>query len=158
MSAPVLEAQDLKRHYQVGGGLFKKEQTLKALDGASLELHSGKTLAVVGESGCGKSTLARVVTMIEEPSAGTLKIDGTPVRMGDPELRQKIQIVFQNPYGSLNPRHKIGQILCEPLKLNTNMPGDAQRAKAEETMARVGLRPLRAQADPRARDDGALHG
>ena len=87
----------------------------------ALRLEAGKTLAVVGESGCGKSTLARVVTMIEEPTSGELLIEGKPALGNSQELRQTIQIVFQNPYGSLNPRHKVGYILEEPILLNTEM-------------------------------------
>lgn len=141
MSDPVLEGRNLKRHYSVGGGLFKEPGIVKALDGASFKLEAGKTLAIVGESGCGKSTLARVVTMIEEPSDGEVLINGKPAMHGSTEMRQTIQIVFQNPYGSLNPRHKVGYILEEPLLLNTDMDDAARRKRAEETMERVGLRP-----------------
>ena len=119
MNAIVAEATGLKRHYSVNRGMFRDAATVKALNGASFSLEAGKTLAVVGESGCGKSTLARLVTMIEEPTDGQLLIDGKPVQAGDPDLRRKVQIVFQNPYGSLNPRQKIGAILEEPLKINT---------------------------------------
>ncbi len=78
MTEPVVTAQNLTRHYEVGGGLFAKGQTVRALSEASFALHPGKTLAVVGESGCGKSTLARVITMIEPPTSGTFSIGGTP--------------------------------------------------------------------------------
>lgn len=141
MSEIILEARNLKRHYQVSGGLFKNPGIVKAMDGASFTLEPGKTLSVVGESGCGKSTLARVVTMIEEPSDGELFIEGNPALANSSELRQTIQIVFQNPYGSLNPRHKVGYILEEPLLLNTKVTATQRRKKAEETMERVGLRP-----------------
>ncbi len=141
MTQAVLEAKDLARHYSVRRGLFKPDATVRALNGVSFELYSGKTLAVVGESGCGKSTLARLVTMIEDPSAGTLLIDGKPARVGDMSLRSQVQIVFQNPYGSLNPRQKVGSILEEPLKINTSDDAATRRRKAEEMMAKVGLRP-----------------
>jgi dipeptide transport system ATP-binding protein len=141
MSDAIIEGRGLTRYYEVRGGWFAKAGTVKALDGASFKLHPGKTLAVVGESGCGKSTLARVVTMIEEPTAGELLIEGNPTLFNTPELRQTIQIVFQNPYGSLNPRHKVGYILEEPLLLNTDISASERRRKAEEIMARVGLRP-----------------
>ena len=141
MSAPVLVGKDLARHYAVRRGLFKPDAVVRALNGVSFELHSGKTLAVVGESGCGKSTLARLVTMIEDPSAGELLIDGKPARVGDSSLRAEVQIVFQNPYGSLNPRQKVGTILEEPLKINTSDDAATRRRKAEEMMAKVGLRP-----------------
>jgi dipeptide transport system ATP-binding protein len=137
----IIKATGLKRHYSVGGGMFKPASTVRALNGLSFELHAGRTLAVVGESGCGKSTLARLVTMIEEPSEGELLINGKPADPRDPALRATVQIVFQNPYGSLNPRQKIGTILEEPLKINTNMSAAERRAKALDMMHKVGLRP-----------------
>ena len=141
MTAAVLEGRDLARFYAVKRGMFKPDATVKALNGVSFSLQSGRTLAVVGESGCGKSTLARLVTMIEDPTAGELLIDGKPARAGDRDLRSAVQIVFQNPYGSLNPRQKVGSILEEPLKINTDDDAATRRRKAEEMMARVGLRP-----------------
>jgi dipeptide transport system ATP-binding protein len=141
MTGAVLEGRDLTRFYTVNRGMFKPEATVKALNGVSFSLHSGKTLAVVGESGCGKSTLARLVTMIEDPTAGELLIDGKPARVGDSSIRSQVQIVFQNPYGSLNPRQKVGSILEEPLKINTDLDAATRRRKAEEMMSRVGLRP-----------------
>ena len=141
----ILEARALQRHYEVKQGFFGGSATVKALDGASFSLRAGKTLAVVGESGCGKSTLARLVTQIEPPTDGELLIDGADVTMADAEqrrrLRQEVQIVFQDPYGSLNPRKKIGTILEEPLVINTRMPGAERRARAAEMLAKVGLRP-----------------
>ena len=141
MSNSVVVGRNLSRHYEVGGGIFRKPGLVKALDGASFTLEPGRTLAVVGESGCGKSTLARLVSMIEEPTGGTLEIDGSSAVVGSVEHRKVVQIVFQNPFGSLNPRHKIGRILEEPLFLNTDMDATARRKKAEDTMERVGLRP-----------------
>ncbi|MDE2445738.1 MAG: ATP-binding cassette domain-containing protein, partial [Alphaproteobacteria bacterium] len=141
----VLEAYDLKRHYEVGGGMFAEPRRLKALDGASFVLERGKTLAVVGESGCGKSTLARVITMIEQPSAGSFKISGTEISGASREtlkaMRPRVQIVFQNPYGSLNPRQKIGHALEEPLLVNTNDSAATRTQKARQMMEAVGLRP-----------------
>jgi dipeptide transport system ATP-binding protein len=141
MTGAVLEGRDLARFYTIKRGSFKPEATVKALNGVSFSLQSGRTLAVVGESGCGKSTLARLVTMIENPTAGELLIDGKPARLGDRSLRSAVQIVFQNPYGSLNPRQKVGSILEEPLKINTDDDAATRRRKVEEMMARVGLRP-----------------
>jgi dipeptide transport system ATP-binding protein len=141
----VLTAQNLARHYQVSRGAFAAKATLKALDGASFTLSKGKTLAVVGESGCGKSTLARLVTMIEPPTAGSLNIAGTEIAGATPSalgpLRPKVQIVFQNPYGSLNPRQKIGQALEEPLLVNTSHSQAERTARARAMMTNVGLRP-----------------
>ena len=140
MNAPVLEGRNLKRHYEVSGGLFGQAATVRALDGASFTLERGRTLAVVGESGCGKSTLARLVTMIETPTEGEVVLLGRPARPGDAELRRAIQIVFQNPYGSLNPRQKVGAILEEPLVINTRHSAKERREKAIAMLERVGLR------------------
>ena len=141
----VLEAQALAKHYPVSQGLFKPKLIARALDGVSFTLDAGRTLAVVGESGCGKSTLARQLTMIERPTAGQLLIGGADVPAADAHqrkaLRRQVQMVFQNPFGSLNPRKKIGQALEEPLLLNTTL-GAAQRSeRAREMLERVGLRP-----------------
>ncbi|RMF40387.1 MAG: dipeptide ABC transporter ATP-binding protein [Alphaproteobacteria bacterium] len=137
-----MTARDLARHYPVGGSLFSKPQALKALSGVDFELFPGRTLAVVGESGCGKSTLARLVTMIEEPTRGTLSLSGKPVTPTDwRHLRKDVQIVFQDPYGSLNPRQRIGTILQEPLVINRPDLSTADRvARAREMLGLVGLR------------------
>ncbi|WP_170415729.1 ABC transporter ATP-binding protein [Ruegeria atlantica] len=143
MTAPIVQASELARFYTVKGGLLSKPATVKALSGVDFELRPGKTLAIVGESGCGKSTLARVVTMIEEPTSGNLVIDGvdiTPSKWA--QMRETVQIVFQDPYGSLNPRQRIGQILQEPLIINRRDMSAADReARAREMIELVGLRP-----------------
>ena len=143
MSEIVLEARDIKRDYHVGGGLFGKPKVVHAVKGVSFKVEKGKTLAIVGESGCGKSTLARILTMIDPQTSGELKIGGKDVDIArdglTPEMRQKVQIVFQNPYGSLNPRQKIGDVLAEPLLLNTNMSAEERRAKAMQMLLKVGL-------------------
>jgi dipeptide transport system ATP-binding protein len=142
---PVLEAVDLARHYNVKTGLFGKGGTVKALAGASFRLHAGQTLAVVGESGCGKSTLARLVTLIEPPTSGHLLIDGRDVAGAGREqlrqLRQEVQIIFQDPYGSLNPRKKVGTIIEEPVVINTRIPAAERKERAREMIRKVGLRP-----------------
>jgi dipeptide transport system ATP-binding protein len=141
----LLDVKDLKRHYRLGGGLFGKARILKAVDGVSFSLAAGKTLAVVGESGCGKSTLARMVTMIEQPTEGSLKIDGIEVTTANAaelkSLRSVVQMVFQNPYGSLNPRKKVGSILEEPLIINTDSDAEKRQATARAMLAKVGMRP-----------------
>jgi dipeptide transport system ATP-binding protein len=141
----VLEARDLARYYSVGRGPFAKAATLKALDGVSFSVVPGTTLAVVGESGCGKSTLARLITLIEPPTAGNFTLDGidsaSATKADHRRMRRAVQMVFQDPFGSLNPRKKVGTILAEPLAINTDMSG-AQRAEAARRMMdRVGLRP-----------------
>ncbi|MDA5093157.1 dipeptide ABC transporter ATP-binding protein [Aliiroseovarius sp. KMU-50] len=146
MSAPILSATDLRRHFEVKSGLFGGTNTVRALDGASFELVPGRTLAVVGESGCGKSTLANLVTMIDTPTSGTFTIDGQDIQPGDElkdkVLRAKVQIVFQNPYGSLNPRQTIGKILMEPLLLNRpEISAEERERRAREMVELVGLRP-----------------
>lgn len=143
MNAPVIIADGLSKHYKIKGGLFGKDQIVRALSDTSFTLAPGKTLAVVGESGCGKSTLARIVTMIEEPTEGLLNLNGMQV---DPTVwasqRSNVQIVFQDPYGSLNPRQRVGTILEEPLKINEPETSNAERtAKAKEMLGLVGLRP-----------------
>lgn len=144
-TTPVLEARALTRDYTSGGGLFTRAKKVRALNGVSFALHRGKTLAIVGESGCGKSTLARILTLIDPASSGTLLLDGTPFDLakGAPsrEMRRKVQIVFQNPYGSLNPRQKVGDMLMEQLLLNTDHSPTARREAAYEMLAKVGLRP-----------------
>jgi dipeptide transport system ATP-binding protein len=144
MSA-IIEAVDLTRHYDISRGAFRAPATVRALAGATFSVEAGKTLAVVGESGCGKSTLARLITMIEPASDGRLVIDGVDVAHSDRSklraLRKTVQIVFQNPYGSLNPRQKVGAILDEPLVINTSLNANQRRARALDMLKRVGLRP-----------------
>jgi dipeptide transport system ATP-binding protein len=141
----VIEATDLSRNYAVGRGAFRAPAIVRALAGTTFSVEAGKTLAVVGESGCGKSTLARILTMIEPASDGRLVIDGVDVGNADRHalkaLRRTVQIVFQNPYGSLNPRQTIGAILAEPLAINTDLKAPERQAKALQALARVGLRP-----------------
>jgi dipeptide transport system ATP-binding protein len=141
----ILEAVDLKRFYEVSRGSFRSKAVLKALNGATFTLEKGRTLAVVGESGCGKSTLARLVTMIEPPTSGALSIRGVDIVASDRAIRRKlkskVQIVFQDPYGSLNPRQKIGHALEEPLLVNTSMTKEQRQKAALEMMDLVGLRP-----------------
>jgi dipeptide transport system ATP-binding protein len=142
--APLLQAVDLTREYRVRRGLFKAPGVVKALAGVSFSVNAGRTLAVVGESGCGKSTLARVLTMIEPPTAGRLMIAGADVASADAATRQalrpRVQIVFQNPFGSLNPRQTIGAALEEPLRSSGTRGAAARREASLAMMERVGLR------------------
>jgi dipeptide transport system ATP-binding protein len=149
----ILEANHLARHYSVSRGAFSKTTTIQALAEASFVLEAGKTLAVVGESGCGKSTLARLVTMIEPPTHGRLTIGDVDIASASPatlrKLRSEVQIVFQNPYGSLNPRQKIADALAEPLVINRkDMSASDRRAAVLDMLARVGLRPEHANRYP----------
>ncbi len=150
MSAPgdtalVLKADDLAQHYRVRRGPMSRPLTLKAVDGVSFTLSAGETLAVVGESGCGKSTLARMIAMIEPPTSGSFAIDGRTIVSTDRRqlaaMRTHVQMVFQDPYGSLNPRQKVGSMLEEPLLINRReMSRGDRRHAAIEMMRRVGLR------------------
>ncbi|RWR49327.1 dipeptide ABC transporter ATP-binding protein [Sinirhodobacter ferrireducens] len=145
MTEIVVEGVALTQDYLIPGGMFGKARTLRAVKGASFAVEKGKTLAIVGESGSGKSTLARIIALIDHQSGGALKIAGEEVdiarRKPDHALRSKVQMVFQNPYGSLNPRQKIGDVLMEPLLLNTTLPAAERRARAEAMLVKVGLAP-----------------
>ena len=145
MSKPVLEARNIVRDYRLPGTMFSKARIVHAVKGVSFSVEAGRTLAIVGESGCGKSTLARIVTLIDAPTSGELFIDGEKVDIAKggltPELRRKVQIVFQNPYGSLNPRQKIGDVLAEPLLINTDKSAAERRDLAMEMLLKVGLGP-----------------
>jgi dipeptide transport system ATP-binding protein len=148
----LLQAQNLAKTYEVSRGFFSGTGLVKALAGVSFSLDPGRTLAVVGESGCGKSTLARLLTMIEAPTSGELLIDGRDVAHANAAarkiLRREIQIVFQNPYGSLNPRQTVIAALEEPLLVNTAQSASERRAAALAMMERVGLRRDQAQRYP----------
>ena len=141
----LLEVEALVKHYPVSTGFLKPKALVRALDGVSFSLEAGKTLAVVGESGCGKTTLARQITMIETPTAGLMRLDGTDIASASAEtlkrMRPQVQMVFQNPYASLNPRKRIGTILEEPLIIHTQMSAAERSENARAMMARVGLRP-----------------
>ena len=142
---PVVVAHDIRRIYEIRRGPFRERLRLQAVGGVSFAVEAGRTLAVVGESGCGKSTLARVVTLIEPPTAGTLTLNGVDAVHVSPRakrlLRRSVQMVFQNPYGSLNPRKKIGQILEAPLEINAKLDAAQRAERAKAMLARVGLRP-----------------
>ncbi|MEQ8966589.1 MAG: dipeptide ABC transporter ATP-binding protein [Azospirillaceae bacterium] len=141
----LLAAENLQRHYRVGGGPFRAAGILRAVDGVSFALAPRHTLAVVGESGSGKSTLGRMVSMIEPPTEGRLTIGGREVTSLDraerKALRRAVQVVFQDPFGSLNPRKKIGDILAEPLIINTPLRAAEREEKCRALLAKVGLRP-----------------
>ena len=145
MSDIVLETRDIVRDYHISGGLFGAARTLRAVKGVSLKVEKGKTLAIVGESGCGKSTLARIITMIDPATSGDLLIEGEKVDIAQTglsaEMRRKVQIVFQNPYGSLNPRQRIADVLAEPLIINTDMAAGERRDRAMQMLLKVGLSP-----------------
>ena len=156
MAETVLRVQDLTRHYRVSrgwlGNITRGHAVVKALNGVTFEVQAGRTLAVVGESGCGKSTLARQLTLIEPPSAGALFVGtqdaATATSAQRRLLQQRVQMVFQNPYASLNPRKTIAAMLDEPLAINTTLTKAERRERALQMIERVGLRPEHAARYP----------
>ena len=149
---PVLQAQALTRHYPVSRGWLRAPGSVQALNGVSFTLQAGRTLAVVGESGCGKSTLARQLTLIEPPTSGALLLGGQDAATADAttraQLRRQVQMVFQNPYASLNPRKTIAAALAEPLAINTGLSKAERAERVQQMLQRVGLRPEHAQRYP----------
>ena len=141
----VAEARDLRQVYSIPRGLMREPARLHAVGGVSFAIEASRTLAVVGESGCGKSTLARIVALIEKPTDGSLALGGVDAVMASPaervRLRKAVQMVFQNPYGSLNPRKKIGAILEAPLAISTDLSAAEQADLARAMLRKVGLRP-----------------
>lgn len=141
----MLKVSHLSKHFPIGGGWFARNQkVLKAVDNVSFEIERGHTLGLVGESGCGKSTLGRAILRLHEPTAGEVSLDGTPVTGLDHKAlhhrRREMQIIFQDPYASLNPRRTILDTLLEPLELHGIGDAQSRRAKVEELIEIVGLR------------------
>jgi len=144
--SPLLEVTDLVKHYAVRGGVLRRRiGTVHAVDGVSFSLSTGETLGLVGESGCGKSTVARSVLRLIEPSSGAIRLDGTDItRLGKTALRphrRSMQIVFQDPFASLNPRMTAGDIVGEPLEVHGLATGQRKRDRVGELFEQVGLRP-----------------
>jgi oligopeptide transport system ATP-binding protein len=143
----ILKAEDLVKHYPIKAGVLRRTVGhVKAVDGVSLELYKGETLGIVGESGCGKSTLGRMLMRLEEPTGGTLTFDGVDVyaqKGADMRrLRRDIQIVFQDPYTSLNPRKTVGDIVGEPFEIHREVvPKGGRRRRVQELLDLVGLNP-----------------
>ncbi|ARO15881.1 oligopeptide/dipeptide ABC transporter, ATP-binding protein (plasmid) [Ketogulonicigenium robustum] len=152
MTAPLVNVRDLKIHFQIGGGLFRRPDTLRAVDGVSFTINRGETLGLVGESGCGKSTLARTLIRLYQPTAGAIDFDGTDIA-ALPEadlrpLRKRIQMIFQDPLASLDGRMSVRQLISEPLDiLNIGTPAE-RRATVAALLTRVGLSPAHADRYP----------
>jgi peptide/nickel transport system ATP-binding protein/oligopeptide transport system ATP-binding protein len=142
--APLLEIADLVVHYGAGGGPFSRsDRKIHAVEGVSLSIWAGETVGLVGESGCGKSTTARAVVRLLEPTGGRITVGGVDVthlgRKALRPLRRELQMVFQDPYGSLNPRLPVSEIIAEPLKIHGQYQKRTGRARVDEVMALVGL-------------------
>ena len=157
MTEPLLVVRDLQRHYPTGGWL-RSGPAVRAVDGVSLELARGETLALVGESGSGKSTLARTLLRLEEPDGGTVRFDGTDVLALGGEalraLRRRMQIVFQDASGALNPRMTVGAAVAEGLEIHDLCPRQERPARVRELLQEVGLDPELAGRYPRALSGG----
>src|ERR687892_1818015 len=141
----LLEVRNLKKHFPVGEGLFSRNKSvLKAVDGVSLTVEAGETLGIVGESGCGKSTLGRTILRLIEPTGGEIYFEGKNLlAMSQRELREmrrQMQIIFQDPYASLNPRMRVGDIVGEGLEIHKLAKGRAKRQRVMELLHQVGLR------------------
>ncbi len=141
----LLEIHDLKKHFPVGEGLFSRhKEAVKAVDGVSLTVEEGETLGIVGESGCGKSTLGRTILRLIEPTSGEIVFQGKNLlKLSQRELRdtrRQMQIIFQDPYASLNPRMRVGDIVGEGLEIHKLARGKAKRERVMELLYQVGLR------------------
>ncbi len=147
MSAPLLEVRDLHKHFEVGSpGLFGGQQeTLRAVDGVSFELGRGETLGLVGESGCGKSTCARTLVGLYPPTSGQVMYEGEEIsalsHRDRAPFRRKIQMIFQDPYASLDPRQTVSSILTEPLRIHRLARPRQRRLRAMQLLDAVGLNP-----------------
>lgn len=151
MSTPLVEVKDAARYFDVSPSwleraVYRKPKVLlRAVDGVSFSLKKGETLALVGESGCGKSTVARLLTGLYGLSQGTIKFDGMDISTMTPSqkqaMRRRLQMIFQDPYASLNPRWRVGRIIAEPLNTHTNLSAAEQTERVSELLTQVGLNP-----------------
>lgn len=139
----LIETKDLKKHFEVRASMFSEKKTLKAVDGISIEIHKGETFGVVGESGCGKSTLGRTITKLYDATAGSILYEGvdiTNLKGNDfKQYQKKMQIIFQDPYSSLNPGMNVREILSETLQIHSNIKGAALEEKVKDLLSIIGL-------------------
>lgn len=128
MSTPIIEIKNLKKYFEVGGGFLRKPKYVQAVDDVSFSIARGETLGLVGESGCGKSTIGRTMLRLHEPTGGTIRFDGKDITSGSMlPYRKRMQIIFQDPYASLDPRMTVGDIVGEPLDIHRMFPKKADR-------------------------------
>jgi oligopeptide transport system ATP-binding protein len=145
MPEPLLDAQNLTKHYRTRKGFFSRAAgDVKAVDGVSLRIQKGETVGLVGESGCGKSTLGRLILRLEEPDSGAIRFEGQDVlALGADRLqllRRQMQIIYQDPYSSLNPRQRVDSIIGEPLDIHALAKGKKREEKIVHLLEIVGLR------------------
>ena len=146
---PLLEVENSQKYYPQKGSYSSSSQWVKALDGVSFTLGKGETLALVGESGCGKSTLARQIMALEQPTGGRISLLGRPLEdYSRRELQSLVQMIFQDPYGSLNPRKRAWELVAEPLLINTSLSPKECFKRAVEAMKMVGLNAVNAHHFP----------
>ncbi len=148
MSEPLVQVRDLVKHFPITKGIVFQRQVgaVHAVDGVSFDIFEGETLGIVGETGCGKSTTARLITRLLDPTSGTIEYRGRDIaKIGRKELkplRREMQMIFQDPYSSLNPRKTVGSIVSEPFKIHGIDEGDGWRKRrVQELMEKVGLNP-----------------
>ena len=146
MASPLLEVHDVQKHFPIGGSLFGAKRALvKAVDGISFTIDTGETLGLVGESGCGKTTTSKLVLAAETPTAGRIEFEGRDVaHLKGPQrqdYRRKVQVVFQDPYSSLSPRMRVGDIIAEPVRAHERLSSADVRARVTELLELVGFRP-----------------
>jgi oligopeptide/dipeptide ABC transporter ATP-binding protein len=145
MSAPLLEVRDLVKHYKATGFLARKSPPVRAVDGVSFSVGKGETLGLVGESGCGKSTVGRTILRLQDATAGSVSFDGSDFLALDSDslrqARRKLQIIFQDPYSSLNPRMTVGDAIAEGIEIHRLAPRAEIRGRVAQLLEEVGLDP-----------------
>ncbi|MGE7934683.1 ABC transporter ATP-binding protein [Viridibacillus arvi] len=143
MSNTILKVEKLKKSFELSNGFFEKKKTIQAVSDVSFEIQKGETFSLVGESGCGKSTTGRLISRLLEPTEGSIWIDGMEVSNKKEsqlkQMRQSVQMIFQDPYASLNPRMKVKEIIAEPLTIHTNLSTNERQKKVLEILEVVGL-------------------
>ena len=154
MSAPLLELENLQKYFPVSTGVLLRRKIgwVKAVDGVDITIHPGETLGLIGESGCGKTTTSKLILLQETPTAGTIRFDGEDIAtLEGRELmryRREVQVVFQDPYSSLSPRMRVGDIIAEPLQIHTDLSRQDLDRRVAEVLELVGLEPEVARLFP----------